>query len=255
MYRGYVWFCQKVLPLVYDESLSYYEVLCKLTDFVGELTQKVDSIDELANQLKISLDELIAGFEEYKAQINSEMATFQNTMLTNWNNYKTTLNSEWEAYKENLNSEWSDYQSDLNAQWVAYKQNLTTEWTAFNNQLNSEWNTFRQEIIAHQEEYETRLRAEWTEYQEHVNTQIATMNDTLEAIKNGEYVDLYLPSIENWINNNLQQLVHSLAKQVMFGLDNRGHLVAYIPDSWEFLKFSTDMGTNSPTYGHLIMAY
>ena len=37
--------CQKVLPLVYDESLSYYEVLCKLTDKQNEM------IDFLNNKL------------------------------------------------------------------------------------------------------------------------------------------------------------------------------------------------------------
>ena len=29
--------CQKVLPLVYDESLSYYEVLCKVIQKLNEL--------------------------------------------------------------------------------------------------------------------------------------------------------------------------------------------------------------------------
>ena len=27
--------CQKVLPLTYDDSLSYYEVLCKLKNFLN----------------------------------------------------------------------------------------------------------------------------------------------------------------------------------------------------------------------------
>lgn len=31
------WFCQKVLPLSYDDSLSYYEVLCKLTGKMNEI--------------------------------------------------------------------------------------------------------------------------------------------------------------------------------------------------------------------------
>lgn len=35
-------FCQKVLPLVYDESLSYYEVLCKLTDKMNEVISYID---------------------------------------------------------------------------------------------------------------------------------------------------------------------------------------------------------------------
>ena len=30
-------FCQKVLPLTYDESLSYYEFLCKLTNKLNEV--------------------------------------------------------------------------------------------------------------------------------------------------------------------------------------------------------------------------
>ncbi len=29
--------CQKVLPLVYDESLSYYELLCKVVDYINNI--------------------------------------------------------------------------------------------------------------------------------------------------------------------------------------------------------------------------
>lgn len=35
-------YCQKVLPLVYDNSLSYYEVLCKLTNKINELETKLN---------------------------------------------------------------------------------------------------------------------------------------------------------------------------------------------------------------------
>ena len=42
--------CYKVLPLVYDDSLSYYEVLCKVVDYINKLIEQ-DKIfgDELAN--------------------------------------------------------------------------------------------------------------------------------------------------------------------------------------------------------------
>ena len=29
------YWCQKVLPLVYDDSLSYYELLCKVVEFLN----------------------------------------------------------------------------------------------------------------------------------------------------------------------------------------------------------------------------
>ena len=42
--------CQKVLPLVYDDSLSYYEVLCKVVDYINNLINDNNSIiDELEN--------------------------------------------------------------------------------------------------------------------------------------------------------------------------------------------------------------
>ena len=32
--------CYKVLPLVYDDSLSYYEVLCKVVDYINKLIEQ-----------------------------------------------------------------------------------------------------------------------------------------------------------------------------------------------------------------------
>lgn len=42
MIKPFHFWCQKVLPLVFDDSLSYYEVLCKLTRKINELIQYID---------------------------------------------------------------------------------------------------------------------------------------------------------------------------------------------------------------------
>ena len=56
--RPFRFWCQKVLPLVYDDSLSYYEVLCKLVDYlnktmedVGVLHDDVDALNTAYQQL------------------------------------------------------------------------------------------------------------------------------------------------------------------------------------------------------------
>ena len=36
--------CQKVLPLVYDDSLSYYELLCKVVDFLNKTMEDVETL-------------------------------------------------------------------------------------------------------------------------------------------------------------------------------------------------------------------
>lgn len=39
--------CQKVLPLVYDDSLSYYEVLCKIVKYINDI---IDNEKELSDE-------------------------------------------------------------------------------------------------------------------------------------------------------------------------------------------------------------
>lgn len=40
-----IW-CQKVLPLVYDDSLSYYELLCKVVDYLNKTMENVNTLNE-----------------------------------------------------------------------------------------------------------------------------------------------------------------------------------------------------------------
>ena len=52
--------CQKVLPLVYDDSLSYYELLCKVVNYINNLiatnNQIIEYVDELKAELKVVQD-------------------------------------------------------------------------------------------------------------------------------------------------------------------------------------------------------
>lgn len=49
--------CQKVLPLVYDDSLSYYELLCKVVDYLNHVIADnnaiIDELDELKQELAV----------------------------------------------------------------------------------------------------------------------------------------------------------------------------------------------------------
>ena len=37
------WHCQKVLPTSYEDSLSYYENLCKLTEKMNEIIEAINN--------------------------------------------------------------------------------------------------------------------------------------------------------------------------------------------------------------------
>lgn len=58
MIKPVYFYCQKVLPLVYDESLSYYEVLCKMRDKLNEVIELSNSWDDQYKQLQEAIQEI-----------------------------------------------------------------------------------------------------------------------------------------------------------------------------------------------------
>lgn len=123
--RHFRFWCQSVLPLVYDDSLSYYEVLCKVVDYINKL---------------IDTDrELFADLDELRAELK-----------------------------------------------------VVQEW------------------------------------------------------------------IDNFDTSYIEEIINQYVKMVFFGLTQDGHFVAYIPDSWNDIVFSTsqydDFTSLEPDYGHLILS-
>ena len=52
---------QKVLPLVYDESLSYYETLNKIASYINNLIEDVSALETNLDTLKQVVEEMDNG--------------------------------------------------------------------------------------------------------------------------------------------------------------------------------------------------
>ena len=65
--RGFGFWCQKILPLVYDDSLSYYEVLCKLKAKLNEVIEQLNATNEQVNTNTTDI-----------AQLKTELKVVQN---------------------------------------------------------------------------------------------------------------------------------------------------------------------------------
>lgn len=50
--RPFRFWCQKVLPLVYDDSLTYYELLCKVVDYLNKTMENVNNLSENFDELQ-----------------------------------------------------------------------------------------------------------------------------------------------------------------------------------------------------------
>lgn len=56
--NSFKFWCQKVLPLVYDDSLSYYEVLCKVVDYLNKIIGGADGIIDGIEELRADIAEV-----------------------------------------------------------------------------------------------------------------------------------------------------------------------------------------------------
>lgn len=97
--------CQKVIPLVFDDSLSYYEAVCKfmqkLNEVISALNNNALCIDELQDKyiiLQKNFDALEEKWEEFKTDITTRQENFETTINNEFTSFKTYV----ENYLDNI---------------------------------------------------------------------------------------------------------------------------------------------------------
>ncbi len=98
--------CQKVLPLVYDDSLSYYELLCKVVNYlnntiadVNTLGDDVDNLNKAYNELQSYVNDYFSTLDVQK-EINNKLdamakdGTLSALIQPLFNAYKTEIDTE-----------------------------------------------------------------------------------------------------------------------------------------------------------------
>lgn len=102
--KHFKFWCQKVLPLVYDDSLSYYEVLCKVVEYINKIIDDengtIAQIEELRNELEV-VKQWIANFNTKYAEeiIKDYLATMIFVEITDSGYFVYYIPECWEDIK------------------------------------------------------------------------------------------------------------------------------------------------------------
>lgn len=84
------YWCHKILPLVFDDSLSYYEVLCKTS---AKLNEVIDSTNDLLAAWNTYKNDIDKAFGEYTAGLDKKFDDLSNKMSDDFLQYKVIVNS------------------------------------------------------------------------------------------------------------------------------------------------------------------
>lgn len=112
--------CHKILPLVYDESLSYYELLCKV---VNSLNDTIDSVNALNDNVDF-LNDSVTALDGRVEAVEQEIDSFEATITALFNALKDDINSEVDAKLNEVDTKFDSLELDVKTQLAAIQSQV-----------------------------------------------------------------------------------------------------------------------------------
>lgn len=168
--------CQKVLPAVYDQSLSYYEVLCKLAAFLNKMLEELEKMQD-------NIDALHKAYKDLQDWVNAEIARFEAHMEQHFDDLTHELWNRFEEYKNNTNTtlqQWfNDYATNttnnLNKKFNDFVTNANTRidqmFNTYTSSTNNEFNTWK-----------TDFTNQYNQWKNEVDGQIRNINSNISSL-------------------------------------------------------------------------
>ena len=141
---------QKALPLVYDDSLSYYEVISRIQEYINGLSDDVKTLAVNVDNLLDAYNQLVswvdAEITRYETELNQEFDQHKQAVVQMFNTFKSELENTFEQYKDELKEQSDQHMSELEQQFEAYKNELKTQADQHKSELETQFEGYKSDI-------------------------------------------------------------------------------------------------------------
>ena len=144
-----------------------------------------------------------------------------------------------------------EFYGDYNTKIEQLETNFQNKLDTFKTQVNNENAQFKTDITTQQNNYQNNIDVKIAQ----LNTTVQECYNEVQKLINGEYIETYVQALATWIDNNLQVMVSKIVKYVWFEINEDGYFIAWIPDTWDFIDFDTEMNPDSEDYGKLALLW
>ena len=136
--------CQKILPAVYDDSLSYYELLCKVVDYLNKVMEDDINVINLVNELEDFVNNYFDNLDVQK-EINNKLDAMaeDGSLLEVVAPHLDDIIGDYEA---TLDADLAEYKGAIDADITAFKGTVNTNITNFETAINEQVSTQNTEI-------------------------------------------------------------------------------------------------------------
>lgn len=130
MVEKFKFWCQKVLPTIYDDSLSYYEAICKMATY---LDATIDQVNEFQKMIE-ALPETILNSEEFQKMVQDAVDGKIDAL------YKVVQDA-LDAFDKEIDTKFAGMKSELDADQAAFEKQVNDNNTAFKKQIEKDFTT------------------------------------------------------------------------------------------------------------------
>ena len=167
---------QRVLPCVFDESLSYVEKINKLEQMINDL---IDEYNKFGQQVTNEVN-------TFEAETNQKIQDFINQVTQIINDFKQQVTTEITRFEKQVTDSQNEYEKSMNALYAQFTQSINSTIEEFENRVTEQQNLFM------------------TQVNNRINTMQAVVDDIPETVAN-TVNEVAIP----WLNANVPAMVES----------------------------------------------
>lgn len=127
---------QRVLPCVFDESLSYVEKINKLEQMINDL---IDEYNKFGQQVTNEVN-------TFEAETNQKIQDFINQVTQIINDFKQQVTTEITRFEKQVTDSQNEYEESMNALYAQFTQSINSTVEEFENRVTEQQKLFMTQI-------------------------------------------------------------------------------------------------------------
>ena len=178
---------QRVLPCVFDESLSYVEKI---------------------NKLEEEFNNLINDYNDFGQNVVTEINTFEEETTNQINTFIQQITNEINTFKSDITNQLNTFETTITNRQTAFETRILELTQEFETAINNDIATFKQTMTAQQEEFENRVTEQNQQFMNQVNQSISDMQFIVDDIPTA-VPQLVKSDTEKWLVSNAPAMIES----------------------------------------------
>ena len=211
---------QRVLPCVFDESLSYVEKINKLeeefnnlindyNDFGQNVVKEINTFEEeTTNQINTFIQQITNEINTFKSDITNQLNTFEEETTNQINTFIQQITNEINTFKSDITNQLNTFETTITNRQTTFETRILELTQEFETAINNDIATFKQTMTAQQEEFENRVTEQNQQFMNQVNSDINTMQEVVDDIPNTVTTQVNAIT-QPWLVANVPAMVES----------------------------------------------